>query len=162
MFAWLACLQSRSVSYWKWMVYHEVENNTTMDSWMDEILYSTSMSTETDTSTCHHRSWLLLIKACMVFVHLHSKAQNTFLPRNICNNDPCFATINQCRRSDLCFYLVPLRRFVKNKKRIKYRKMSVKYTISLKCHPTLPQKKQKTNLPWKQPKICKTLMGHRT
>ena len=39
--AWLACLQSRSVSYWNCMAHHEEENQTkvTMDCWAVQALY---------------------------------------------------------------------------------------------------------------------------
>ena len=40
--AWLACLQSRSVSYWKCMAHHEEEDQTTvtMDCWAAWVLYT--------------------------------------------------------------------------------------------------------------------------
>ena len=46
-----ACLQSRSVSYWKCMVHHEEENQTTanMDCWAAHVLYTPRMGKN---STC--------------------------------------------------------------------------------------------------------------
>ena len=51
MYAWLACLQSRSVSYWKCMAHHEEENQTmvTTDCWAAQVLYTPRMGKN---STC--------------------------------------------------------------------------------------------------------------
>jgi len=46
--AWLACLQSTSVSYWKCMEHHEEENQTTIttDCWEADVLDSARMDTD--------------------------------------------------------------------------------------------------------------------
>jgi len=46
--AWLTCLQSTSVSYWKCMEHHEEENQTTTttDCWEADVLDSARMDTD--------------------------------------------------------------------------------------------------------------------